>query len=322
MDSHSFRVAGTELLALLAGARVEKIHAPCPGTLACTLFAGEKKRILLLRHGRQAPLLFFTEERPANPLRPPALVMRLRKYCAGRRLGEGRMDYAARVLAFPVLVPPREPARWLLLDMARGAAVHEELPPAFGAVPAWPDAELTDSLCAVPWRKGEKDGPWRDYPVLTPLLRETLAALDPMEGRALLMDLEAGGGELFFYADAENKPALYAAWPLPARVLARRELFPRPLPESAKSAVPGYPALATVSLVDGSKFFADPGLSGRKKEELPERRAAKKRNRLLAAWDRERERLSAMLALREDALRIQRELWLYPPEAKLDELRM
>jgi predicted ribosome quality control (RQC) complex YloA/Tae2 family protein len=80
MDSHSFRILGTELLALLEGARVEKIHAPCPGALVCTLFARERKRILVLRFERQAPLLFLAQDRPANPASPPSAVMRLRKF--------------------------------------------------------------------------------------------------------------------------------------------------------------------------------------------------------------------------------------------------
>jgi hypothetical protein len=322
MDTHTFRIIGAELLHLLAGARVEKIHSPCPGAFAFTLFAGGRKRVLLLRCERQAPLLFFTQERPANPPCPPPAVMRLRKYCAGRRLGKGSMDYVRRALAFPVLVPPLTPPCWLLLDLVRGPSVLENLPSGFGDAPAWPKTDLTDALCSVPWQKKEKGGPWQEYAVLTPLLRETLSALDPLEGRALLADLETGGGGLFLYADSRNRPSFYAAWPLPGPLCARRDLSPCDPAEFSSGELPSCPALAAVSLVDRPKFFAALDLAAHREELLPERRSAKKKARLLVRLDQERERLTAMRDLREDAERIRGVLWRYPPDAKFAELRI
>lgn len=256
MDSHVFRLVAADLCRLLRGARVEKIHGPAPGVQVFTLFAFGARRRLVLRHGRQFPLLFFTGHRLPNPARPPAQVMRLRKYCQNRRLGAGVVDVTSRRIAFPVggsLLPdnaslrsipdkarpepmpgsfadgpdrPESDAPWLLLDLRQGAEMVFSLPPGFGTAPVWPGTDVTDALCDRPWSKKEADGLWREYAVLTPPLRETLAALDVMEGRALLVDLEAGGGEVFLYADASGRLALCSAWPLPEVVLRRRGLEP------------------------------------------------------------------------------------------------
>ncbi len=255
MDSHVFRLVAAELARLLDGARMEKIHGPAPGVFTFGLFARGAKLRLLLRCERQSPFLFFCSRRLSNPVRPPALVMRLRKYCADKRLGRAAIDFASRRIAFPVGGPAvlgsgpaslRDAAPsgrnagsrgqempWLLLDLRAGPEVVFSLPPGFGEDPAWPEAVLADSLCDRPWNRKEIQGPWQEYAVLTPFLRESLAGMDAMEGRALLVDLEAGGGELFPYADASGRPrgccqipSMYSAWPLPETVSRRRGLVP------------------------------------------------------------------------------------------------
>lgn len=329
MDSHSFRIVGAELIDLLDGARLEKIHGPHPGVFVFTLFAGERKRKLVLRHERQMPLIFFSGRPLTNPPRPPASAMRIRKYCGGRRLGRGSMDYTARVLSFPVLTPPDEPPCRLFFDMVQGPDVRHDFPDGFGKPPLWPDGGLVDSLCGIPWRKGEKNGPWQEYTVLTPLLRETLAALEPLEGRALMVDLEEGGGGLFLYADADGRPVAYTAWPLPELLCRRHSLVPCIFPENEDSPdcgggglLPRFPALAAVSLIDEPRLFAALGQAVQKEEKQPLARALKKQDRLLAKLDQEQERLTAMLALREDAKRIQAELWRFPADSRLPEVRI
>lgn len=330
MDSHSFRVIGGELLTLLEGARLEKIHGPRLGLLACVFFAGGKKRRLLLRFERQDPLLFFSDTALENPARPPAWVMRLRKYCGGRRLGRGSIDYAGRRLLFPVHVPSGEAPRWLLLDMVDGPSVCIDLPEGFAQEPAWPEPALVDALCATVWRKGETQGPWQDYAVLTPLLRESLAALEALEGRALMVDLQAGGGGLFFYADSSGLPTLYAAWPLPEALCAKRGIIPCAAPKPALQTDTPLPcrqeeccpALSASSRIDERKFFAELGRAVHKESDIPVRKAAKKQFRLLARLDQEALRLNAMLAQREDAVALQAELWRYAPDARLDSIEL
>ncbi|MDR1946378.1 MAG: NFACT RNA binding domain-containing protein [Desulfovibrio sp.] len=226
MDSHVFRILAVELAHMLEGARLEKIHSPRPDTLVFTLFAEGLKRRLLLRFGRRAPLLFFSEQVPENPPAPPAQVMLLRKHCAGRRLGRAQSSYISRRIAFPLAGPCGREEVFLLLDMAGGAFVAHCLPDDFAHPPARPGRELVESLCARPWDKKETQSLPRDFPVLTPPLRETLSFLDPPEGLALVADLETGGGDLFLYADSEGRPAFYSAWPLPDAQARGRGLIP------------------------------------------------------------------------------------------------
>ena len=425
MDSHVFRLVAGELARLLDGARMEKIHGPAPGVFTFGLFARGAKLRLLLRCERQSPFLFFCSRRLSNPARPPALVMRLRKYCADKRLGRAAIDFASRRIAFPVGGPssfgggpaslrgappsggnagppgqiddkPRLASKmpgqglaspcgawgraplspvgfdnnglvgsmgqgtpWLLLDLRTGPEVLFALPPGFGDEPAWPEAALADSLCDRPWNRKEVRGPWQEYAVLTPFLRESLAGMDAMEGRALLVDIEAGGGDLFPYADSSGRLSLYSAWPLPEAVSRRRGLVPWQKagePGSAETAArseasgnpavgvastqavdaPGnparpegdaglpedFPALRLVSRVDEPRFFADFGGRVEQAERQPLRREARRRDRLLNTLDREEERLRALVGLREDACRLREVLWQYPADARLDSVSL
>lgn len=337
MDSHSFRTVSSNLLKLLTGARVEKIHGPHPGVTVFNLFTGGKKLRLVLRHERQNPLVFVTEQPIANPPAPPAAVMRLRKYIGGRRLAAGVCDYVGRRVAFSVAAAPGEKPPFLVLDLVHGPYVAFALPDEFAPAPQWPGTPLVETLCDIVWRKGDKEGPWQDYAVLTPLLRETLAALDPFEGRALMADLEDGGGDLFVYSDREGKAVLYTAWPLPESLCARRNLEQEPifisgdvaeearcsvLPAFSASLLPDFPVLACVSLVDESRFFHELGQGVRKEEAAPAKKASKKTSRLLAKLEQEEKRLHGMLAERAEARLIQSVLWQYPAETRLSELRV
>ncbi|MDL2216428.1 NFACT RNA binding domain-containing protein [Desulfovibrio sp. OttesenSCG-928-M14] len=334
MDAHFFRILADELCDFLAGARVEKIHAPLPGLFTFSLFARGHKLRLVFRHERKAPLLFFAREKLPNPARPPAAVMRLRKYCANRRLDRGRADYANRRLLFPV--PAQDGTRvFLLLDMVQGAFVTQEVPEGFDAAPAWPEPELVDTLCQKTWNRKESQGPWQEFALLTPLLRESLAELAPEEGRALLVDLEAGGGDVFLYADRQGRALLPCAWPLPEALCARRNLDCTPLPfcESANAEAaflpwlaqaseasvfwPDYPALVAACLAWEQAFFQQVTEFDKKETDKPLRKAGKKQEKLLAKLEREEERLQSMLALRQSALALQAELWRYGAEEKL-----
>ena len=328
MDSHVFRLLAGELIRLLSGARLEKIYSPFPGVHSFTLFAHGTKRHLILRHERQHPLLFFTERRMSNPERPSGLVMRLRKYCGGKRLGSGTADFSSRCLAFPVAVPARQeghseelPATtagtWFVLDLRTGPQITFSLPGNFGAEPLWPEAMLVDSLCDKPWNKREMQGAWREYAVLTPFLRENLAGLSPLEGRALLVDLEAGGGDIFAYADASGRPLLYSAWPLTDEACLRRGLAVC----SVSSILDGngdatfdeaFPVLSLVSRVDEARFFDELGTLIRQEEERPERKENKKLTRLLETLRQEELRMKALAALHADACALQEVLWRYP----------
>ena len=345
MDSHVFRIIAGELVSLLRGARVEKIYGPVPGVSVFTLFVRKAKRRLLLRRERQSPLLFFTSRRLSNPERPPAIVMRLRKYCAGRRLGQGVIDFPSRRIAFPVAASSSREhgvdrngnsagdrkTVWLMLDLRAGAEVVFSLPQGFGDDPIWPETGIVDSLCGKPWNKRETQGPWQEYAVLTPFLRETLAVLDPMEGRALLVDLEAGGGDLFAYADAAGRLTLYSAWPLPDAVCSGRGFTPSACPPvespeyasdngsaSANEFQKSFPFLALVSLVDEARFYAEFGKQIQNEERRPKRKEDKRMAKLLAKLNQEEKRLNSLVELRCDARALQEILWQYPPDARME----
>lgn len=344
MDAHIFRTIANELVQLLSGARVEKIHGPLPDVFVFTLFARGHKLRLVTRHGRQAPLMFFASEAPANPMRPSGAVMRLRKYCSGRRLGRANVDFNSRSIAFSVAGAPGEADRFLLLDAVNGVFVVDTLPDGFGLPPVWPLAEqelpLIDGLCSASAEGQGADGIWRAFPVLTPFLRQTLAELEPMEGRALVADLELGSPYLFVYADTQGRPAMYSAWPLPEGQMRRYGVTPleAPFPDHALDAAeialsplaaadgpcarlwPEFPVLALISLVDEPRFFSDVRASARREEAKPLRKETKKAARLASKLDQEEKRLRGMLALREDAKALQAVLWRYGADDKFAQL--
>lgn len=348
MDLHAFHIIAKELSEALDGARIEKIHAPLPGAHVFSLFAQGLRFRLFMRHERKAPLLFFSTRKIENPPRPSALTMRLRKHFAGRRLGRGLVHPTERRMLFPLLHSSPYPEEGgesngrelttacLLLDFASGPDVLFDVPDEYGTGPVWPDPETVDALCASPMAGAEREGPWRKYAVLTPMLRETLSFLEPLEGRALMVDLEAGGGELFLYADKSGRAALCAAWPLPPEVMSRRSLRPCTVEEASllaemddpsaqddearnrRARFRGLcPATYAYSLADERRFFDAYSASAQKQEAAPEKKAAKKQARLLAKLEEEEKRLQAMFALREKALGLQAVLWRHAPDARL-----
>jgi hypothetical protein len=348
-----------ELGRLLCGALVEKIHGPAPDVSVVTFFARKGKHRLLLRHGRRSPLLFLCVSPPPNPAKPAARIMRLRKYCIGRRLGPGVADFVSRRMAFPIgagMSPDFSPmsrsaapdpaaerllsedARqreheglWLLLDACAGPEVLRSLPQGFGDDPPWPHPSLADALCRRSPDGGRAADSWREYAVLTPALRESLAELDPMEGRALLADLESGGGELFVYADASGQPCACCAWPLPDALSARRGLRllreeayghgeTAPARESARRGLTDggqFPVLAAIARVQEARFMAESGAAAAAEKKTRGRRERRKADRLMDRLDQEEKRLRALLELRKDACLLQGVLWRYPASARL-----
>ncbi|MDL2306913.1 NFACT RNA binding domain-containing protein [Desulfovibrio sp. OttesenSCG-928-C06] len=244
MDSHVFRILALELKKYLHGARVEKIHSPAPGLLSITVYGHGLKRVLVMRHSRlynhglgqvvplkgerQSPALYLSQRKLPNPEKPSTLVMTLRKYLSGKRLGAATIDWLNRRIFLPV--PQLSPVSkspfpiWLCLDLQNGPRILKELPeyaisdesprpvqpvlsvppiqPAQPAQPAQTVQEQNLAPLAIPrWPDFGLLAPdhvsglqnrelWQAYPVLTPALRKTLACLEPLEAAALLADLE------------------------------------------------------------------------------------------------------------------------------------
>lgn len=194
MDAHLFRRVCRALVPLLAGCRIEKIHAPAPDIHSLTIFAAGRKQVLVLRHGRRAPLLYLAAHKPPNPARPDAQVMLLRKHLAGRRVVWAGCDWPRRRLALRMAPPAGQPngpadgqangvadeqGALVLLDLREGMHLVDALPPDFGADPVWPQLpppSQPDALKAA-LRALCDDAATGADPVLTPALRRTLVAL-------------------------------------------------------------------------------------------------------------------------------------------------
>ena len=202
MDCHVFRRLCDELAPALMGCRIEKIHRPAKDVTLFTLYGTGGKRFLFLRAGRKAPFLFLSTHKIPVGSAPPADIMRLRKYLADRRIIDVLPDWVGRRLYLHVNA---DTECWLTLDLREGPSLLFDAPPE-PEIPAWPDPAHWAEAC-------EGDG-WRDWPVITPPLRRTLPLLPPDEQAALLLDLEAGGGDLFLYENAAGEREL-SAWPLP-----------------------------------------------------------------------------------------------------------
>ncbi|MDE7371783.1 MAG: NFACT RNA binding domain-containing protein, partial [Desulfovibrio sp.] len=164
--------------------------------------------------------------------------------------------------------------------------------------PQWPGSvQLQDAL-----------GHWRDWPVLTPALRRSLAHMEEPDQWALMEDLRAGGGDVFLYTQtgAPDVVRVVSAWPLPP------ELRPGLVEESGEDVL-ALTERAAASLVLGR--LAEAGEAERAK---PVQRRLRKVGKLLEKLDEEERRLKAMTSRQEDALALSANLWRWQPDARAE----
>lgn len=339
MDSHVFRLLALELAEFMRGGRVEKIHSPSPCLFALTVYNFGRKRVLTLRHDKgwnpskravtslgqvkEPPALYLTDKRLPNPEKPSTLVMTLRKYLMGRRLGAATIDWPERRISFFVpQAPGRElnnaPPLWFQLDLTYGPSLQSAPPEP--AQPLWPNAALL-----APDHRESLNTPavWKNYPVLSPPLRKTLAELDGPEAAALLADLahesEAGTGELFLYS-FNGAPHLLSAWPLPPGVAA--DMQETVIRSDIGRASGEFPFLEAARQVYEPRVLAFLGLH-LEKDRLQEESGSRRRlKRTLQKLEEEEKRLKALCSLRAQAVLLQASLWKYKADEKLDELTL
>lgn len=301
MDAHVFRHVSRILAAALVKARLERVHEPVQGIVAFSFFMSGKKRCLMFRAHRSAPVIFFTERSPfPNPAFPPAYIMRIRKYAEGRILGEARINWAERQMAF--YLPPKEgvPEKWLVLDCRNGPCIRAALDPAFENEPAWPSMEdLTDPA------------PWERFPILTPHLRRTLEGMEQRDAAALLVDLEDGGGDLFWYGTGEA-PTAVSAWPLPFSP----QVWEKTTAADPQNVLPMLEAMWLPVLLKEANTAA------KAPEQKQEKSARRKSKKLAEKLEEEKKRLESMRLLGEDARLLQANLWRFPPESRLEEISL
>lgn len=317
MDAHLFRRFCLDLTPLLTGARLEKIQEPAPELLALTFFSAGRKRQLCLRYGRKNPFCFLSSSRVSAGRAPSAPIMRLRKYAAGRRVAACVPLFWQRALWLLLgggTGQTAESLTWLLLDMRQG--------PCLRFLPVGESPEEERPLWPEPGQLVRARENWRDWPVLTPALRRTLACLDEPEQWALLEDLRQGGGDVFCYSlsapvdeackTVPGEICAVSAWPLPPQL--RRGLKTAPEQDVLEESGPDVLALterAGQDLVLGRLAHEQA-----REAALPLDRRGRKLTRLLDKLRDEEDRLTAMLAARGDALALQEHLWRWPADLR------
>ncbi len=316
MDCHVFRRFCDELVPLLQGARVEKIHQPVPELTMFTLYGGGCKRFLFLRSSRHNPALFLAKHKLSVGSEPPASVMRLRKYLSGQRFVACQVRWLERRLLFrtPYGVGTDGAAVWLDLNLREGPRLlftHPSNTDSAETEPEnidWPNSQELQVFLA--------DDSWRERPVLSPLLRRTLPLLeDDGERAALLEDLRCGGGDLFVYGCSLQKKTEkkqenqissieISAWPLPTALRRGRteQIF--------SSSIDAMEMFGDVAVLN------DLGHKAAQAAVKPLRDEAKRLGRLLHKIRKERERLQDMAAGKKIALALQAELYRFQSDEK------
>ena len=294
MDCHVFRRLCDELAPALMGCRIEKIHRPAKDVTLFTLYGTGGKRFLFLRAGRKAPFLFLSTHKIPVGSAPPADIMRLRKYLADRRIIDVLPDWVGRRLYLHVNA---DTECWLTLDLREGPSLLFDAPPE-PEIQAWPDPAHWAEAC-------EGDG-WRNWPVITPPLRRTLPLLPPDEQAALLLDLEAGGGDLFLYENAAGEREL-SAWPLPPE--RRRDADGTPREELVvEDAIRACAAAGEAQVLRGIAALS------RAEAAKPHQAEANRLRKLLLKLESEKKRLSDMVAAQDAARLLQSQLYRFSAE--------
>ena len=333
---------------------MEKIQEPADGLLALMIYSGGRKRQLCLRFGRKDPFCFVTAQRISVGRAPSAPIMRLRKYAGGRRIAAcvpqwserrlwlllgGGADVANRAIedaatsAQPMLT-------WLLLDLREGPSLKflADADAPEEDQPVWPEPEQLAAALQD----------WRQWAVLTPALRRTLACLDEPEQWALLEDLRLGGGDLFCYGaahletapapghasvsvqahvdDDDPAPALprpvlgISAWPLPAAL--QQALLGKDDETSRVQEFCGGNALALTELAGQDIVLSRLALDQAREAAQPLDRRVRKLTKLLDKLREEESRLGGMIACQADALALQGELWRWPADFRAASVRV
>ncbi len=347
MDAHVFRRITAELAPLITGARLHKIYSLAPKTLLFIFTpkndAASRKLHLIFQHGRDRPALFPLSEKPQAPERPSAEAMRLRKYFQGKHVRHVYDRWDRRTLTLDFSSPAGGGPLFLVLNLApdhgHPAVILQHGPgPDVDAAPAWPaPADLPEIL--------NNDAVWRNFPVLTPLLRKTLALLSPPDQAALLADLRAGNGDIFMYekarevaptgcgqprSGASENHAFRAARPecrtggaAEGYMITDRELSAWPLPESLRRGrvervFPFGPsaALAAAECCYAQQAMDSINLTARAALHHEMARARKSNARLAVRLDEEERKLHAWCAKKEEALLLQAHLHAFAKDFK------
>ncbi|MBQ7586340.1 MAG: DUF814 domain-containing protein, partial [Desulfovibrionaceae bacterium] len=280
---------------------MEKIQAIGQDLILFLFFTSQGKLQLCLKSGRQGSFLFFTKHPLQAGQAPPAEIMRLRKYFNNHRVASVvTQPFARKIwLLFEGGATEQGKLPWLLLDLKEGVSlIFKELE----------DTPKTEQFSFPPLDnlKASLEA-WREWPVLTPKLRRTLEQLDPLDAKALLSDLEEGGGEVFaYYEQDSSKISQVSAWPLPSKLRAN-------LREESS-----FDVLDLLERAGQNLVFAF--VLHQKEREACQALMAqqKKLNRLAKKLNEEEQRLLEMCQAQDQAIIIQQNLWHLNKHSKTD----
>ena len=139
-------------------------------------------------------------------------------------------------------------------------------------------------------------------------MRRTLPLLPPDEQAALLLDLEAGDGDLFLYENADGEREL-SAWPLPPE--RRRDADGTPREELVvEDAIRACAAAGEAQVLRGIAALS------RAEAAKPHQTEANRLRKLLLKLESEKKRLSDMVAAQDAARLLQSQLYRFSAEEK------
>lgn len=291
MEANFFRHLVQEAGEVLLGRRIEKIQAPDENVWTVRLDGPLATRHLLFRPAKHGGLFFFSEQKPANPLAPPARVMWLRKRIQGRRIIACHSDWSRLRLALE-LTPSRRQgaARFVLLDLRTGIRLSDELPADFSDRISWPDLKSIQNDPNI----------WREHPQISPPLRRRLTALDEEDARELYELVTCAQRPVRFYVPQyADGPGMPLIWPASGQ----NQTFPSAL-EAAQAW--GVPTL-----------FPELEARVERPEQVQRKRRTKKILRALEKLDQEKARLQRLMDLRQQGEIIKANMHLlaeYHPE--------
>lgn len=354
MDAHLFRRLCQDLAPALIGVRIEKIYQIDNNITVFNLyglgmlatnheiplmpFQNQKKHFLILKEGKQNPLLFVATERTNTGMPAPAGIMRLRKYLTGKRIERVHVKWVTRQLYMEI-----QGNTWICLDLRNGVQLIFERPnDIFPAPPVLPETRLLPFALShqISPALNDKDFPqlwarfqelhawcmqddenkehWYAYPVLTPLLRKTIPYLSIEEGAALYADLQYGGGDIYVYKQNAYKdlPQLMHAyaWELPP--LLANKLYPHKEHTQLLHFEDVFEALSLV----GNDLFLHVKSQEKDRHVKTFTAEVKRLKRLEKKLDEEETRLTKMVSKKELALAIQTHLYALQGNAKQHEL--
>ncbi len=330
MDAHALRRIALEMAAQLVGARIITIYRPVSSFFIFKISKPALRPYLIFRPNPRAGFLFLSLNKPATPPTPDAVTMRLRKHLTGRKINGLWFDWQKPALYLGLAPRKTTPASaaasiaktlneaaeqalelYLILDLNLGPQLSAHLPPMVENMlnPNRPRWDIQKALNSLAWPNADLSKPWQEFPFLTPLLRKTLKLIsEPEEKLALLADLETVDGDVFLYAPQDKSLPLLSAWPLPAELSKGLNSTQELVFDSALQALEEAAKSAVFSQINQEKTKTQVQQISREKKRL---------NRALANLAQEEKKLANLITLKDQAIQLQTQLYLWPQETKL-----